>query len=189
MTPIKRRGSKEVDYFTAVVMVNDFIDNDAPFLKPAEVKLAFVIWRKTIGWGKYSEEIGAKELRNRTGLDRDTIKRTRRAVCEKIGIKISQRREQGVLSRCRYTWPVNARVAEAIEKARKGWGMGGKLPPTPGGQATPDGAGQNPPTQSYTSKSIPLNDAAKALMAKAMAKRLAINIGDPALYGPDEDGE
>jgi len=187
---MKPKGeSREVDYFTAEVLMNDFIDNEMRRLKPAELKLALVIWRKTIGWGKFSETIGAIELRKRAKLNKDTVKDTIKALCDKVGIKYEQARENGVLLRRRYTWPMNERVRAVIEKAREGREVGGKLPPTPRGQTTPDGGGQNPPTQSYTSKSIPLNDAAKAIMANALVKRRAINLGDLSLYMGDDEGE
>jgi phage replication O-like protein O len=131
--PPKRRTPKEVAYFTGIVMMNDFIDNDMPHLKPAEIKLALVIFRKTIGWNKFSDEIGTTQLCKLAKLDKDTVKDTVRHVCEKVGIRIDQRCERGVLSRRRYTWPLNERVAAILDKARRGWEVGGKLPPRLGG--------------------------------------------------------
>jgi hypothetical protein len=157
MAAPKKRLAREVDYFTAVVMMNDFVDRVLPSLKPAEAKLLLVIWRKTIGWNKLSEEIGTKELSNRARLDRDTVKDTIRSACQKGGVVIEQEKENGVLSRRRYTWPINERVAATLDKTYKGSGVGGKLPPTHRGQNTPEGEGQNPPTQSYRSQLHPSN--------------------------------
>ncbi|SRR5579883_3435863 len=98
MAPHLKRTPREVDYFTGVVIMNDLIDNVLPNLKPAEAKLVLVIWRKTIGWSKLSENIGTRELCKRTGLNRDTVKDTIRTACEKVGIVIEQEKENGVVA-------------------------------------------------------------------------------------------
>jgi hypothetical protein len=144
----RQRMPREVDFFTAVVMMNDFIDNEMPYLKPAQVKLALVILRKTIGWGKYSDEIGTKQFCILAKLDRDTVKDAIHNVCEKVGIMIEQKRENKVLSRRRYTWPKNERVRATLEKVgqrQKG-----------GGQNTPQSEGDNPPTQLHSNKLKPI---------------------------------
>jgi hypothetical protein len=156
-------SAREVDYLTAMIIMNDLIDNEMPRLKPSEFKLAMVICRKTIGWGRFSENIGTVELCGRASLDPKTVKTTIRSVCELLGIRINQTRDErtGVLTRRRFTWPINERVASLLDKARAG--VGGNLPPTPegqrspegGGKSTPDGGGQNPPTQSNPSQSDP----------------------------------
>jgi hypothetical protein len=186
MTP--GRNGREVNYFTAEVMMNDFIDNEMPHLKPAEVKLALVIWRKTIGWGKLAEEVGTRELCVRTKLDRDTIKRAILPLCKGLGIRTEQSRKQGVLPRRRYTWPINERVTATLAKTPGNRWVGGKLPPTPGRQVTPDGegeltpegGGQNPPTQSNTTQSIP---------SKQAEGELLFPIGDLSQYRDGDDIE
>jgi len=144
----RKRMPREVDFFTAVVMMNDFIDNEMPYLKPAELKLALVIFRKTIGWGKYSDQIGRKQLCILAKLDKDTVKDAIHNVCEKVGIVTEQTLENRVLSRRRYTWPKNERVKATLDKV--GQRQEG------GGQNTPQGEGDNPPTQLHSNKLKPI---------------------------------
>ncbi len=134
--------------------MNDFIDQKMSQLKGAEVKLVLVIIRKTIGWGKLSENIGRREFRKRTGLDFDTIKRALPGLCQRLGITVEQVRDR---ERSKFTWTIakgavlNLEKAER-EKARKSR-IRGELPPQQqGGQITPDLEGQNPSTQ-YTPNS------------------------------------
>jgi phage replication O-like protein O len=147
--PPKKRTPKEVDYFTGVVMLNDFIDYEMPHLKPAEVKLALVIFRKTIGWGKFSDQIGTTQFCKLAKLDKDTVKDAIHNVCEKVGIMTEQQRENGVLPRRRYTWPMNERVKATLDKTQGKKG---------GGQITPEGGGQNPPTQLNPYQLVPFGD-------------------------------
>lgn len=150
----RNRRTKEVGFFEAQVMMNDFIDNEMPNLKPAEVKLALVIFRKTIGWGMRSEQIGRTELCKRTKLDPTTVKRTTGPLCATLGIRVDQ--TPGV--RRRYWWPMNERVAANLAKAEaaKGQQAGGELPPATRGQMPPRSRGQNAPTQSNPLQSRPI---------------------------------
>jgi hypothetical protein len=173
--PSKKRTPREVEYFDGIVMINDFIDNDMPHLKPAEIKLVLVIFRKTIGWNKLSDKIGTAQLCKLAKLDKDTVKHTIKPVCEKVGIRIDQECEGGVWSRRRYTWPRNERVTPILEKARRSWAVGGKLPPTGEGQITPQTEGPNPPTQVYLSQS-------------GLSKG-GFNFGDRGAYGSDSCDE
>jgi Bacteriophage replication protein O len=153
--PRQRSQSKtprEVNFFTAVVMMNDFIDNEMPNLKPAELRLALTIWRKTIGWGKLSDQIGTKQFCKVANLNRDTVKDSIHTACEKVGIVTEQKRENGVVSRRRYTWPKNDRVKATLDEVSQRQNGGG--------QNTPQSEGDNPPTQLHSNKlkSIPFGN-------------------------------
>jgi 5-methylcytosine-specific restriction endonuclease McrA len=170
--------------------MNDFIDNVMPTLGPSEIKLALVIWRKTIGWGRLSEQIGTRELCKRGKLNKYTVKDTISGLCEKAGITKEQKRECGVLSRRRFTWPMNKRVTAVIAQARRDW-VGGKVPPTPEGQTTPEdggeidpeGGGPSPPTQCNTYESTTYESTnERKVMKPRNVKPQPVNIGDPDLY-------
>jgi len=144
----RSRTAKEVPYFTAVVMMNDFIDKIMPNLKPAELKLALTIWRKTIGWGKLSDQIGTKQFCILAKLNRDTVKDSIHPACQKVGIVTEQKPENGVMSRRRYTWSINERVEatlQAADQRHKGRG-----------QNPPHGEGYKPPTQLSMNKLKPV---------------------------------
>jgi hypothetical protein len=137
-----------VPSFTALLAIIDLIDNDLPrFRSATDIKAALIIWRKTHGWGLTAEEIGAAELAQRAGTDKDVMKKRLSAVCTAIGIRVEARsaptRNGGTVHlRTRYHWPINQRVEEILRKAAGTLGSvrppgSGASDPHPGEPATP----------------------------------------------------
>ena|ERR1051326_4294831 len=145
------RNTRQVDAFTALLSIIDFIDHEMPGMKSlVELKSRLVIWRKTHGFGKVSEEIGAAELARRTKVDKADIKKRLRPhePHELAGIKVEPQRAGDVQLRTVYSLPVNDRVRAQLAKAKLTTDAKKQNPPTPGGKFPPPHRGENPPTQS-----------------------------------------
>ena len=117
--------SREVEIFTAWLTMLDFIDYDLPKIKTlGELRTRLVVWRKTHGWGKLSEEIGITEFMKLTGSDRGTVRRSVQQIpCRESCIKVESPKidlESGAVLnlRKRFTFAVNDRV-KAIQSRVK----------------------------------------------------------------------
>src|SRR5579872_2551390 len=147
-----RSTAREVDVFTAHLAIIDFIDNVMPQIRsPILLKSALVIWRKTHGFGKISEEIGATELARRTKVDRSDIKKALQPSepHEMIGFRVEPQSDRRQQLRTVYSFPIPSRVREQIAKAAESKAAAKrKNPPTPGGDLPPLTRGETPPTQS-----------------------------------------
>lgn len=117
-----KRSYREIDTFTALLAIIDFIDNEMPTLRSVtDVKIALVLLRKTFGWGRRSEEIGATELGLRAGVDKDVLKNRISPLCARLGVTREQRTSESksgnmVPLRTRYEWPINDRVRKMLDK-------------------------------------------------------------------------
>lgn len=164
------RSDREVDIFTALLAILDFVDNEMPKLGSiAELRTALVIWRQTHGWGKLTDSIGIAQLAKQTATDAKAIQRAlsgkrpggkiNTPLAEKIGIIRQQDLDEaGDLARTRYTWPINERVRAKLENAAQtraaaNGGGGVQVTPTRGVQVTPTSGGKIAPTQSITPES------------------------------------
>lgn len=161
-----KRTIREIDTFTSQLVILDFIDNEMPHLRSVtDVKIALVLLRKTLGWGRQSEEIGATELALRAGVDKDVLKDRISLLCAKLGV---ERQEQTgetksgntIRLRTRYHWPINERVRKLLDKT-VGTGVGAIRPPRRG-ESNPQGGASFPPTQSSTSESYSLESDKRA---------------------------
>ena len=140
---------REVDTFTALLSIIDFIDNEMPGVKNlGTLKAALVIWRKTHGWGKIAEGIGTKQLQLLTGLARSTIQHNIDTLrfLEVAEPTATTRKGNTRHLRRIFTWPINDRVRELLKKAgraRGGEGSSGGGAPrdeaTPGRRTPPRG--------------------------------------------------
>lgn len=145
------KKSREVDPFTALLSILDFIDHEMPGMKSlVALKSWLVLWRKTHGFGKVSEEIGATELARRTKVNRADIKKRLRPhePHELAGVKVEPQHEGRQQRRTVYSLPVNNRVQSQLANAKLTADAKKQNPPTPGGKSPPPPRGGNPPTQS-----------------------------------------
>jgi hypothetical protein len=75
MSGTNASGDREVSVYDAYRAMLAFIDNELPRIRRLlELKAILVIWRKTYGWGKFVEEIGAAEFAKRAGADKERMK-------------------------------------------------------------------------------------------------------------------
>jgi hypothetical protein len=159
------KPAREVDAFTALLSIVDFIDHDLSEIQSlTELKIALVIWRKTHGWGKTADAIGDRELCGRVGMNRRNMQRL-----GKLGSYATAERAMSGRNRCRtvYHWPVNERVRGAVEKAREGGII--KTPP-PGVQGTPPPWRHKYATQSIPDQSVSESERSKSDFCPSIAK-------------------
>jgi hypothetical protein len=160
------KPAREVDAFTALLSIVDFIDHDLSGIQSLpELKIALVIWRKTHGWGKTADAIGDRELAGRVGMHRRNLRRTTGKMGRFASVEHSESR--GTKCRTVYRWPVNERVSEAVEKAR-----GGGIKSTPGGgiNMMPGGWHQGDATQSIPDQSVSESERSKSDFCQSIAK-------------------
>jgi hypothetical protein len=110
-----------VSAYAAYLALLDFIDNELHYMRTrGELVAHLIVWRKTHGWGKICDAIGANEFERRTGLDALTVRKGLDLMAEQ-GVVLTESTVQTTAAgnelnaRRRYTWPLNARVQKLLE--------------------------------------------------------------------------
>jgi phage replication O-like protein O len=136
---------------------NDFIDRIMRECKGSEVKVALVIFRKTIGWHKRTEAVPFSQIRELTGLKNNRDIHTALEALEEKGVIVVNRggrKENGFWE----TWTYDLNIdSESQQQPDDKMSPGDKMSSEPGDKMTPEstpppGDKMSPSKESTTSK-------------------------------------